>query len=149
MNPRMKKIDTVIIIIMIIIAGFVLYRVGLMPKTEESNIPDIQFIKDDANKTLTVKSVSSQKVLWNDDIEIEGECDKSNLGKYVSIGDQITDCIGVIYIRHKPTDTLLYTFKFASIPKLPSSILLSNMRDVSPEDEGVHFNTIANIREWW
>jgi len=148
MSPRIKKIDTVIIIIMIILVGFVLYRVGYMPKTEESNVPDIQFIKDDANKTLTVKSIS-QKVLWNDDIEIEGECDKSNLGKYVTVGDQITDCIGVIYIRHKPTDTLLYTFKFASIPKLPSSILLSNMRDVSPQDEGVHFNTIANIREWW
>lgn len=149
MKIRIRKIDAVIIIIMILIAGFVLYNVDyILPKPEESKIPDIQFIKDDKNRTLTVESVS-KKVLWKDEIEIEGECDKSNLGKYVTAGDKITDCIGIINIRHKPTDTLLYTYKFPLMPKLPSSIILGNLRDVSPEDEGAHFNTIANIREWW
>lgn len=148
MKLRIRKIDVVIVIIMIIIAGFVLYNVGYIPEKEELDIPDIQFIKDDKNRTLTVESVS-EKVLW-EDIEIEGDCEKSNLGRFVSIGDQITECLGTITIWHIPTETQLYTYKFAPIPKLPINPLIPGyMRDVSPEDEGVHFNTILNLREWW
>lgn len=146
MNPR-KKIDAIIIVIMILIAGFVLYKLGYISKPEEKDIPDIVFIKDEQNDTLTVVSVS-EKVLWSD-IKIEGDCDKSMLGGYIREGDQITDCVGVISILHKPTETLLYTYKFAPAPKLPVSLLAGYMRDVSPQDEGVHFNKIANIREWW
>jgi len=147
MNLKLKKIDAVIIVIMIIIAGLVLYKVGIEPKKEKQDIPVIQFFKDDENKILIVRSISKE-VLWLD-IEITGDCDKSSLGKYIREGDRITDCVGTITIKHKPSETLLSTYKFALAPKLPTSFITGNQRDVSPKDEGVHFNTIANIREWW
>jgi len=147
MNLRIRKIDAVIVVIMIVIAGFVFYKLGIIPETDKKDIPDIVFIKDEEKKILTIDSVSG-KVSW-DDIEIEGDCDKSNLGRYVTVGDQITECTGTIVIWHKPSETLLYTFKFKAIPKLPVSILLGNMRDVSPQDEGAHFKGILNTREWW
>jgi len=147
MKLKAKKIDAIIIVIMIVIAGIVFYKIGFIPEKEELDIPDIEFIKNEEDKTLTVKSVS-ENVLW-EDILIEGVCNKNKLGRYVTKGDQITDCIGIITIRHKPTDTLIDTFKFAPPPKLPYSIMAGFMRDVSPKDEGVHFNTILNLREWW
>jgi hypothetical protein len=142
-----KKIDAVIIIIMIIISVLVFYNVGY--KTDEGNelIPKIEFIMDDGNKTLIVKS-SQEQVFWKD-IGIEGICDKSHLGRYVLEGDKIINCEGTIQIKHIPSSKILYTYIFSPTPKLPNSILLSNYRDVSPEDEGVHFNTILNTREWW
>ena len=147
MKLKVKKIDAIIIVIMIVIAGIVFYKIGYIPKKEELDKPDIQFTKNDESKTLTVKSVS-ENVLW-EDILIEGNCNKNNLGRYVTKGDQITDCVGIITIRHKPTDTLIHTYKFEPAPRFPYSILPGYMRDVSPEDEGVHFNTILNLREWW
>ena len=148
MKYKFKKIDVVIVVIMVVIAGFVLYKYGYVPEPEKPDLPDIEFIKDEENRLLTVKSVSD-KVFWSD-IAIEGNCDKSILGGYIKEGDQIIDCVGTIVIRHIPTDTLLYTYKFAPIPQLPSSPFIPGyMRDVSPQDEGVHFNSILNLREWW
>ncbi len=148
MKLKIKKIDAVIIVIMILIAGLVLYKVGYEPKVEKESIPNIQFYKDEENKLLIVRSVSSEKILWSD-IEIEGDCVKSKLGKYVTEGDEITDCVGTIVFRHIPSETQLSTYKFPLAPKLPTSIIFGNDRDVSPEDEGVHFDKLANIREWW
>ena len=147
MKLRIRKIDAIIIVLMIVIAGFVFYNYGYIPKRDEEEIPNIQFIKDEKNKILTVDFVS-KKVLW-EDIEIEGECDTTSFGRYIVIGDQITDCAGTIVIWHKPSGTLLYTFKFKAIEKPPTSIIPGTMRDVSPQDEGVHFNKISNTREWW
>ncbi len=147
MKYKMKKIDAAIIIIMIAIAGFVLYKVEYIPSQEESDIPDIEFIKDEARRTLTIYH-SSGRVLW-EDLEIDGVCDKSELGRYITEGDQLTDCSGIIYIKYKSTNKLLFTFKFPPIAKLPISPISGNLRDISPEDEGAHFNTILNTREWW
>jgi len=148
MKTKIKKIDVVIIVTMMVIAGFVLNKYDFFPETDDDEIPYIDFVKDEVNDTLTVKSVSG-KVLW-EDIKIEGNCDKSSLGRYVKEGDIITYCKGIIIIRHDPTDTLLYTYKFAQTAKLPYSPLISgSQRDVSPEDEGVHYNKILNYREWW
>lgn len=147
MNLKTKKIDAIIIVIMIVVACIVFYRVGFIPKKRELNIPYIEFIKNEKSKTITVESVA-ENILW-EDILIEGVCNKNNLGRYITKGDQITDCVGIISIRHKLTNTLLDTFKFSPPPKLPNSILAGVIRDVSPDDEGVHFNTLLNIREWW
>ena len=136
MKLKMKKIDAIIIVIMIVIAGIVFYKIGFIPKKEELDIPDIQFIKDDESKILIVKSVS-ENVLW-ENILIEGNCNKNNLGRFVTKGDKITDCVGIITIRPQPTDTLVHTYKFEPAPRFPYSILPGYMRDVSPEDEGVH-----------
>ena len=145
MKYKFKKIDAIIVVIMVVIAGFVLIKYGYIdPNPDEPELPDIEFAKDEENRLLTVRSVSD-KVFWSD-ISIEGDCDKSILGGYIKEGDQITNCVGTIVIMHKPTDTLLYTYKFEPIPELPSNPLIpGNMRDVSPQDEGVHFNTILTL----
>ena len=147
MSIRTRKIDAIIIIAMIVIAGFIFYRLGYIFDSDGPDIPDIQFKKDDQEKTLTVISLSDQ-VMWKD-IEIIGDCDTSLLSKYIVEGDIITQCEGTITIRHIPTDTILSTWKFSAIENLPYSIVTSNNRDVSPQDEGAHFNKITNTREWW
>jgi hypothetical protein len=147
MKSKLKKIDAVIIIVMIIISVTIFYQVGYKTDEEENIIPIIEFIKDDESDTIFVNSVSNE-IFWKD-IEIEGACDKSGLGRYISEGDQITNCEGTINIKYIPTNTVLFTVIFSPTPKLPTSILLSNYRDVSPEDEGAHFKTILNTREWW
>lgn len=148
MVSRRRAVDAVIIVIMILIAGLVLYQVDLISNgPDDDKIPDIVFEKNEDNDTLTVISVSD-KVLWSD-IKIEGDCDKSLLGRHIKVGDMIKNCVGLISIYHKPTGTLLYIYKFEAVPKLPTSLLTGNLRDVSPKDEGVHFNKILNNREWW
>lgn len=147
MSIRTRKIDAIIIIAMIIIAGFVFYRLGYIFDSDGPDIPDIQFRKDDQEKTLTVVS-SSDKVLWKD-IEIIGDCDTSALGRFVVEGDKIIQCEGTVTIRHAPSDTILSTWKFSAIENLPFSMVTGNMRDVSPQDEGAHFNKLTNTREWW
>jgi len=147
MKYKMKKIDAIIIVIMIAIAGFVLYRVEYVPSQEEASIPDIEFVKDEDERTLTIFHASG-RILW-EELEIDGVCDTSELGRYITVGDQLTDCSGAIYINHKPSNKLIFTFKFPPITKLPISPIPGNLRDISPEDEGAHFNTILNTREWW
>ena len=65
MKYKLKKIDAVIIVVMIVIAGFVLNKIGIIPETDVPDIPDISFIKDEENRVLVVKSVSD-KVFWGD-----------------------------------------------------------------------------------
>jgi len=147
MNIRMKKIDAIIIVIMIFVAGLVLYRVGIIQKPEKIEIPSIEFNENEDEETITVRSVSG-RVYWKD-ISIEGDCDKTNLGKYIQEGDLITDCVGIINIKHIQTGELLFSYKFSPTPKLPYTIIPGYLRDVSPVDEGVHFDKISIGREWW
>ena len=147
MKLKLKKVDAVIIVIMIVIAGVVLFKYGYIPETDGPDVPDIQFIQDDVDNILSVLSVS-ERVLW-EDILVDGACDISELGEYVNEGDRFRDCAGTIVIIHKPTGIELSTWVFSPIPKLPNSIISGYMRDVSPDDEGAHFNTILNTREWW
>ena len=69
MKFKLKKIDAVIIIIMLVIAGVVLFRVGYI-EPEKEHVPTIQLIQEDENHILTVLSVS-ERVLW-DDILVDG-----------------------------------------------------------------------------
>ena len=45
MKIKFKKIDAIIIVALIIIAGVVLYKVGYLPRTKKSKIPVIKFFK--------------------------------------------------------------------------------------------------------
>lgn len=146
-SPKIKKIDAILVAIMIAVTGIVLYKVGYIGKDEEKKVPNIQFITDEENRFLTVKSVS-ERILW-DDIEIDGICDISQIGDYVLKGDKIVDCSGKIKIIHIPTNEELYTYVFPESPELSFSLLPSNLRDISPDDEGAHFNRLSNLREWW
>ena len=147
MNIKLKKVDAIIIVAMIIIAGIVLFQIGILPQKEKVQIPVIQFTQDVEKRTLTVKSFS-EAILWSD-IEIIGTCDKSDLGDYVTKGDNIKYCSGNIVMTHKPTGSEIGSWTFPPAPELPYSILLPNEKDVSPQDEGVHFKSIINTREWW
>lgn len=50
-------------------------------------------------------------ILW-DDIQIQGICNTSGLGKYVTVGDVITNCSGTIRMTYKPTNTLIGSWSF-------------------------------------
>lgn len=119
------------------------------PGKEE--IPTIIIEQDDPGKKLTVTYVSTD-VLWID-IEIKGTCDKSSLGKYVTPGDEITNCFDEIIIIYKPNRYEIGRWTFSERDELPESIIPGNFRSVSPEDEGPHFTKklLGDLfyREWW
>ncbi|MDH7507304.1 MAG: hypothetical protein QHH15_05940 [Candidatus Thermoplasmatota archaeon] len=147
MNIKLKKIDAIIIIAMIVIAGTIFFQFNVLPEKEKTRIPSIQFSQDTEKRTLTVKSFSDT-LLWND-FEIIGKCDTSDLGEYVTKGDKINYCSGILQVIHKSTKVEIGNWTFPPEPELPYSILLPNEKDVSPQDEGVHFKSIINTREWW
>ena len=77
-------------------------------------IPQIIFLQDQRNRTLTVISVEPDDVLWMD-IRIEHEGDLiylSSQNEYVQIGDVIGNLEGIVNIYYRPTDTLLAAFFF-------------------------------------
>jgi predicted secreted hydrolase len=147
MKLKLRKFDVIIIVVLIIIAGGVFLKVGYIPNPIEEKTPKIEFIRNDEKNQLIVSSVSTE-VLW-EDINITGDCDKSFLTKYVHEGDIIDKCRGTISIRYIPKDIPLGTWSFKELEELPNSVLSGNERDVSPEDEGPHYQKALVAREWW
>jgi len=151
MKLNFKKIDVIIIVILLVIAGFILFRGGYIPEPGKPTTPAIEIEHDDEANKLIVRSVS-REVLWLD-IEIQGQCDKTSLGPYVTPGNEITKCKGTIILTYKPTNEEIYSWTFSEKDILPSSVIGGNYRSVSPEDEGAHFNSIIIgeefFREWW
>lgn len=148
MNLKLKKIDAVIIIALIIIAGTVIFKVDYIPKPIEEDIPIIEFVQDEDDYKIIVTFVSDV-VKWSD-LEIIGDCDKSGLSTYVVSDDEITKCRGTITIKYKPTGKILgkWTFTYEETPPISLESELIG-RGVSPEDEGEHFNKFGVDREWW
>ena len=74
--------------------------------------PQISFEMDIQNNTLTVESVYPDDVSWEDIDEIgSGTCDLLPTGT-VTVGDQITNCTGVIVLRYIPTNGIIGIFEF-------------------------------------
>lgn len=91
--------------------GIILGIVDL-PQYEPPETPDISFEMDIENNTLTVGYVSPEDVLWSDIDQIgSGTCDPLPTGN-VTVGDEITNCIGIIVLRYIPTDEVLGVFEF-------------------------------------
>jgi len=148
MKYKLKKIDAIIIIALIIIAGVVVLKIDYeSPFRPKEETPDIKFVVDDENKKLIVESVSDD-VLWAK-IDIMGSCTRSYLGTYVEVGDILTDCKGTITLRYRPTGKQLISATFTLVLKPPSSLIIGNERAVSPEDEGAHYHKLLISREWW
>ena len=147
MNKKIKKIDAIIIVALLIIAGIVFLRAGYIHPPGKPKTPHIEFEQDDKNNKLTVVYVSGD-VLWIN-IEIQGECDPSSLTKYVLKGDEITNCKGKITLIYKPTQEVLGSWFFTEKEELPESPTLYNERTVDPEDEGPHYTKLMINREWW
>jgi len=101
-----------------------------------NNTPVIIFVKDNIHLTLTVASVDPENVLWSD-IYVNGSCNTSGLGTYVTAGDAISDCQGTINITYLPTNTLIGSWTFIS-PQLeilaPSSVY-----------EGTYFGVLVTV----
>ena len=129
MNLKLKKIDAVIIVALIIIAGVVLLKVDIKPPVDVGETPELRFIIDEVNKKIIVDYVS-EETLWKD-IEIIGDCSRSYLSTYVVKGDEITDCRGTITLKYIPTGKELGSWTFAKEEKPPSSIVPGYERAVS------------------
>lgn len=147
MNPKIKKIDAIIVVILIIIAGIVLFNVGYVKPPYKPEMPKIEFIQDDAQKVLIVTNVDSE-VLWKD-IIIEGDANTERLGEKVVIGNEIIECEGTITIIFNPTGDILGSWTFTPKIILPSVITLPSERTINPGDEGEHYKDLLVKREWW
>lgn len=150
MKFKLRKIDTIIIVTLIVIAGIVLFKAGLMPGPPKPEAPAIVFEQDEKSHTLIVTSVSTV-VKWSD-IRIEGQCNITGLAQYVATNDEITDCSGTITIIYKPTDYVYGSWTFIRKDELPILFPYSPTsppRGTSPDDEGAHYNKIVVNREWW
>ncbi|PNX51791.1 MAG: hypothetical protein BV456_01910 [Thermoplasmata archaeon M8B2D] len=147
MSLKLRKIDAIIIVILLIIAGVVLFRTGYVNDPRKPDTPEIHFFQDDANKILRVDYVSTE-VYWKD-IYIQGEHDSSGLGEKVVEGNEITHCEGTIVIKFKPTQDILGSWTFTPKEELPEGVFSSKDRVVTPADEGDHYNKLLVNREWW
>ncbi len=148
MNYNFKKIDAIIIVILIIIAGVVLVSVGYIKPPITPITPEIRFIQDDAQKILKVTDVSSE-VLWEDIIIYGEKFDRGTLGPKVVVGDEITNCQGTITIIYDRTGESLGSWTFTPKEILPSGVIIPQDRTIKPSDEGEHYKEILVNREWW
>ena len=55
MSTKIKKIDAIIVVILILIAGFVLYKIGYISEPEKKDIPDIMAAAKEACKIMYAK----------------------------------------------------------------------------------------------
>ena len=76
--------------------------------TPIGDIPEISWIYNDVNNTITVDSISESGLSW-DNIQITGTANKPT--GFIEIGDSIAECFGTITVSWKDT-TLLGTWTF-------------------------------------
>lgn len=117
-NTKLIIIIAVVIIVVIlatvaIAATMYVYTSGMMGPSNHLITPEITFIKDDIEDTLTVASSDSASLTW-EDLGITGNCDTTGLTGSVTAGQEIIECDGTITIRHIPTNTLLGSWTFNS-----------------------------------
>ena len=82
------------------------------PSQQPPQTPGVGFQQDLANMTLTVTSASAVDIPWTDIAEIgSGSCDPFPEG-FVTVGDRITNCTGIIVLQYLPTYEILGVFEF-------------------------------------
>jgi hypothetical protein len=82
------------------------------PSQQPPQTPLIGFQQDLTNMTLTVTSTSAINIPWTDIAEIgAGSCDPFPEG-FVTAGDIITNCTGIIVLQYLPTYEILCYFEF-------------------------------------
>lgn len=147
MNYKLKQIDAIIIVALIVIAGIVLIRTGFVESPIDPETPSITFFQDDAEKKLIVLETSSD-ILWKN-IEIQGFCDRSGLSKYVVEGNEIIQCEETITLIYKPTGDILGSWTFTPEEVPPQTLQTPDERVVTPKGEGEHYKGTIGVREWW
>jgi len=79
---------------------------------EPPEILRISFEMDMDNNTLVVDYVTPEDILWGDIDQIgNGTCDPLPTGN-VTVGDEITNCLGMIVLRYIPKNKVLGVFEF-------------------------------------
>ena len=78
----------------------------------ENMVSYMIFEQNSQEKTLVVSQMCSDDLLWSDFI-ITGDCNTSQLGLYVKIGDTINNCSGDINIKYEPHKTLVGIWLFS------------------------------------
>ena len=96
----------------------VILQINIMvDEAKADETPTISFVKAEFANTLTVTSVEPSDILWSD-IEISGWCNTSWLETYVTAGDTIFGCYGVITLTYLPNNTLIGSWTFSSYPEI-------------------------------
>ena len=91
--------------------GIILDIVDINPDGPQET-PHISFDIDMENNTLTVSSVYPEDVMWGDIDQIgSGTCNPLPTGN-VTVGDEITNCMGMIVLRYIPTNEVIGVFEF-------------------------------------
>jgi len=102
----------VVVVIIAISATVYVYVSGMMePPDGYDETPNIAFVKDDIQDTLTVAASDPASLNW-EDLGIDGSCDTTGLTGSITAGEKITNCDGTITIIHKATNTLLGSWEF-------------------------------------
>lgn len=144
---RIRKIDAVIVVALIIISVVILFEAGYFPEETEKETPEMRFTKDYEENMLILVFISGGNYNW-DEFEFQGNCNTSDLSGSVDPNDIVKDCFGKIVIIYTPTNEIIGSWVFEE-EKPPGSIFLPNKQVVSPEDEGYHYNKLLVNREWW
>jgi len=91
--------------------GIILGIIDPSPE-EPPETPAISFSMDDVNNTLTVTYIAQDEIFWEDIDQIgSGTSDPLPTGN-VSIGDEITNCLGIIVLRYIPTNGVIGIYEF-------------------------------------
>jgi hypothetical protein len=107
----LKTIDWAMKLLRWIQVGIILGIVDL-PDYNPPETPTILFEMDLENNTLVVNYISPENILWNNIDQIgSGTCDPLPTGN-ITVGDEITNCLGIIVLRYIPTNEVLGVFEF-------------------------------------
>lgn len=118
-------------------------------KHQLPSTPSIMFMSNIFDNSITVMSVSPENILWSDITNVgSGSC-VFPPNMYVTAGDNITDCYGTIQLLHIPTNTILATFDFPSVPSImfTADQVDHTLTVVSVSPRNVPWSDIANIGE--
>jgi hypothetical protein len=145
MVKKMKNINKKIWTLTFVFAMTFSVFTGAIPIISggSSQVPTIQFIKDDNANTLTVASVNPSNVLWSD-INFVGTCDTSGLGTYVTAGDVISGCYGTITLTYVPLNIVVGIYEFTPLPTPSIQFIkydINNRVMVTAADTGYHYSS--------
>ncbi|MEM4258965.1 MAG: hypothetical protein QXL17_07450 [Candidatus Thermoplasmatota archaeon] len=105
-----RTINWAIKLLRLVKVGIILGYIDPTPQQPEK--PEIIFSQDVVNKTLTVVSAKPDTLQWSDIDEIgSGSCDPFPTGT-VTVGQQLTNCCGIIVLRYKPSGSIVGVFEF-------------------------------------
>jgi len=121
-EPEPKKDKLVLIIVLVLVIAIVstiaiaatvyVYVSGMTGPSGGLSSQLIYFIPNYEQNTLTVISIESYDLEW-DDFSIVGTCNTSGLGTYIIFGDMITNCSGQIIITCESTGGIIGSWTFS------------------------------------